>query len=224
MTAKRFRNRAEAGSVLAGLLKDRAGDPGLAVLGLPRGGVVVAATVAEALHAPLDVVVVRKLGAPGREELALGAIAAGGVRVVNTEVLRALGVDEGVVDAVAHREQRELERREGLYRGGRRGLALNGRKVIIVDDGLATGATMRAAITAVKAQDPDTITVAVPVASREARDAIGSMVDEMVCPTVPEPFWGVGAWYDDFTQTSDSDVTRLLAAAHAGDEDVRRAS
>lgn len=219
---KRFPDRAAAGAELAAMLDAPRGDPKTIVLGLARGGVVVAAAVAEALDVPLDVVVVRKLGAPGREELAIGAIASGGIRVVNEDVLRVLGLGEETIAAVARREQHELARREALYRGGRPAAALQGRHVILVDDGLATGASMRAAVRAVQAQRPERVTVAVPVASREARDDIARLVDEVVCAELPEPFWGVGAWYEDFSQTTDREVTRLLTPspdARPGTED-----
>ena len=221
---KRFRNRSEAGEMLAGRLERYADNPTAIVLGLARGGVVVAAAVAAALRLPLDVLLVRKLGVPGREELAMGAIATGGVRVVNEDVLRALSLGEEDLQAAATRELRELERRESVYRGGRAMIDIAGKTVIVVDDGLATGASMRAAVIAVRAQNPAAVTVAVPVASREARDAAARMVDEVVTVATPEPFWGVGAWYKDFAQTSDHEVTSLLARHAAGVDEDGRAS
>lgn len=205
-----FHDRAEAGAKLARVLQAYAGRADVVVLGLARGGVAVAAAVARLLEAPLDVFLVRKLGAPGREELALGAIASGGVRVVNDDIVRLLRVNDEVLEEVARREQRELERRERLYRGGRPPLDLRGRTVLLVDDGLATGASMRAAVEAVRASSPARIVVAAPVASRQARDDLVRLADEVVFVATPEPFWGVGAWYDDFTQTDDAEVTRLL--------------
>ncbi len=205
-----FRNRGEAGTVLAGLLKPYAARPGVVVLGLPRGGVVVAAEVAAALQVTLDVIVVRKLGVPGREELAMGAIGPDGVRVLNDDVVRSLRIPAGAVENVARREQLELERREALYRGDRRAVDLAGKTVVLVDDGLATGASMRAAVLAARARRPAAVVVAVPVASRQARDALSHVADDVVCATVPEPFLGVGASYDDFRQTSDAEVTRLV--------------
>lgn len=205
-----FHDRAEAGAKLARVLQAYAGRADVVVLGLARGGVAVAAAVARLLEAPLDTFLVRKLGAPGREELALGAIASGGVRVVNDDIVRLLRVNDEVLEEVARREQRELERRERLYRGGRPPLDLRGRTVLLVDDGLATGASMRAAVEAVRASSPARIVVAAPVASRQARDDLVRLADEVVFVATPEPFWGVGAWYDDFTQTDDAEVTRLL--------------
>lgn len=205
-----FHDRAEAGAELARILQTYAGRPDVVVLGLARGGVAVAAVVARLLAAPLDVFLVRKLGAPGREELALGAIASGGVRVLNADIVRLLRVEDEALEAVAGREQRELERRERLYRGDRSPLDLRDRTVLLVDDGLATGASMRAAVEAVRASNPARIVVAAPVASRQAHDELARLADEVVCVATPEPFWGVGAWYDDFTQTGDAEVTRLL--------------
>lgn len=205
----RYENRQQAGTRLAQGLSAWRGQAGLIVLALPRGGVPVAAEVARSLGAPLDVLVVRKLGHPGQEEYAMGAIASGGVRV------RAEPGDWPVtpseLEEIVSREQAELQRRERAYRGGRPVLSLQGRPVLLVDDGLATGATMCAAVQAVRAQGPSRIGVAVPVASREALAAVGALADEVVCPMAPEAFHAVGLWYRDFDQTSDEEVKRLLS-------------
>lgn len=215
----KFRNRTEAGAVLAGMLGAYAGRPDVVVLGLPRGGVVVAAEVAAALQAPLDVFVVRKLGVPGREELALGAIASGGIRVLNDDLVRGLRISPETLEEIAQREQTELERRETLYRGARPAIELKGKTVVLVDDGLATGASMRAAVLAVRHQRPAAVIVAVPTASPQAAREMARIADEVVCAAVPDPFWGVGAWYDDFRQATDADVTRILRQSReaAGD-------
>ena len=205
-----FRNRSEAGRLLAGHLKDYADRADVIVLALPRGGVPVAFEVAEALRAPLDVFVVRKLGVPGQEELAMGAIATGGVRVTNEEVLRHLHISGEVFEAAAARESCELERREREYRGGRPAPDLRGRTVILVDDGLATGSTMRAAARALRELGPARVVVAVPVGAPQTCEEFREEVDEVVCAMTPEPFRGVGQWYDDFTQTSDAEVHELL--------------
>ncbi|HUX34659.1 MAG TPA: phosphoribosyltransferase [Gemmatimonadaceae bacterium] len=216
MTA-RFHDRREAGQALADLLRAYAHDPQLLVLGLPRGGVPVAAEVAEALHAPLDVFVVRKLGVPGHEEYAMGAIASGGIRVLNHEVIRQLHLPIDAVEHVERSERLELARRELLYRGDRPAPALAGATVVLVDDGLATGSTMLAAIAAVRTQHPARIIVAVPVASVEACDAVRRQADACVCAFTPDPFYGVGMWYQTFEQTTDGEVQRLLAARAAPD-------
>ncbi|SFM18813.1 phosphoribosyltransferase [Variovorax sp. OV329] len=204
-----FQNREQAGLRLADALAAWRGQPDLIVLALPRGGVPVAAVVARELHAPLDILVVRKLGHPGQEEYAMGAIASGGVRV------RAEPGDWPVspsqLDEIVQREQAELQRRECAYRGDRPAPSLQGRPVLLVDDGLATGATMSAAVHAVRAQAPSRIGVAVPVASREALAMVGALADEVVCPLVPEPFHAVGLWYRNFEQTSDEEVKALLS-------------
>lgn len=206
-----FQNRAEAGRLLAEKLIGYANRPDVLVLALPRGGVPVAYEVAKALKAPLDVFVVRKLGYPGNEELAIGAIAPGGVRVVNERVAYYFNIPDEVINRVALREQRELNRRERLYRGGRAPLDVKGRTVILVDDGLATGSTMRAAVAALKQLRPVKIIVAAPVA---ARDTCEEFKEELGAPCVcwmsPEPFDGVGRWYKDFSQTSDDEVCQLL--------------
>ncbi len=220
MTADVFRDRRHAGRVLAQVLVGYANRSDVIVLALPRGGVPVAYEVAKKLHAPLDVFVVRKLGVPGHEEYAMGAIASGGVRVLNDEVLQRLGISDAAVDAVTRYEQGELERRERLYRADRPLPDLRSRTVILVDDGLATGSTMLAAVRAVRAQQPARTVVAVPTAAAETCAQLRSEADEVVCATTPEPFRAVGTWYDDFSQTSDEEVRELLAhaqqdAAHA---------
>ena len=209
----RFRDRRHAGRVLAAELAGYAGNPNLLVLGLPRGGVPVAYEVARALDAPLDVFMVRKLGVPGHAELAMGAIASGGVRVLNSDVVEALDIPPVVVDHVARIEQQELDRRMRLYRGSRPPLDVTGRTVILVDDGLATGASMRAAVTALRQLRPARRVVAVPAAAAEVCDAFRSQVDDIVCAVTPARFDGVSRWYDDFSQTSDEEVRGLLAQA-----------
>ena len=208
-----FRNRAEAGRLLAAKLAAYAGRPDVLVLALPRGGVPVAYEVARALDAPLDVFLVRKMGVPGHEELAMGAIATGGVRVVNDSVVRALGLPDHVIESVAALEQRELERRERDYRGGRPAPDVRGRTVILVDDGLATGSTMRAAIAALRQRGAARIVVAVPVGAPDTCAEFQDEADEAVCARTPEPFYAVGMWYDDFSQTSDEEVRDLLRGA-----------
>ncbi|MBO0735668.1 MAG: phosphoribosyltransferase [Alphaproteobacteria bacterium] len=211
MRPKRFRDRREAGRLLADSLTAYADHPHLLVLGLPRGGVPVAYEVARALRAPLDVFLVRKLGVPGQEELAMGAVATGGVRVLNQEVVEPLGVADDVIEAVTAQEMEELKRRELLYRRGRAPPNVEKRTVILVDDGLATGATMRAAIRALRRQRPERLVVAVPTASRDTTEALKTEADEVICAITPAPFFAVGHWYDDFTQTADDEVGRLLA-------------
>jgi predicted phosphoribosyltransferase len=211
----RFRDRAHAGKVLAERLDGYAGRPRLLVLGLPRGGVPVAFEVAQALDAPLDVFVVGKLGVPGHEELAMGAITSGGVRVLNDDAVLGLGIDEDAIARAAAAEGTELERRERVYRGDRGPVEVAGRSVILVDDGLATGSTMRAAVHAVRAQGPERLVVAVPVAARQTCEQLRAEVDELVCADTPDPFHAVGLWYDDFTQTSDDEVRDLLARARS---------
>jgi putative phosphoribosyl transferase len=211
----RFRNRAHAGKVLAERLEGYAGRPRLLVLGLPRGGVPVAYEVAQALGAPLDVFVVGKLGVPGHEELAMGALTSGGVRVLNDDAVAGLGIDDEAIARAAAAEGKELERRERAYRGDRGPIEVADRTVILVDDGLATGSTMRAAVHAVRALGPERLVVAVPVAARQTCEQLRAEVDELVCADTPEPFHAVGLWYDDFTQTSDDEVRDLLARAGA---------
>ena len=219
---RRFRNRAEAGRALATLLRHRAGDPRVLVLGLPRGGVPVAREIASALGAPLDVFIVRKLGVPGHEELALGAIASGGTIVLNDDVVRGLRLSDDVIRAVAAEEARELERRERAYRGDRAPLDPTGRIVIIVDDGLATGATMRAAVRALRDRGAARLIVAVPVAAPQTCADFQTEVDEIVCAMTPEPFDAVGLWYEDFSQTTDAEVQEILRDAGSGERDPRR--
>jgi putative phosphoribosyl transferase len=185
------------------------GRPDVVVLGIPRGGVPVAAEVARALDAPLDVFVVRKLGVPGHEELAFGAVASGGLRVLNPEVVRSLSPE--VVAEVTARRQSELAQREAAYRGDRPPVELTGRAVVLVDDGLATGASMRAAVAAVRQRGPASVTVAVPVGAASTCELLRSEADAVVCAASPEPFMAVGAWYDDFSPTGDDEVRRLLA-------------
>jgi predicted phosphoribosyltransferase len=206
----RFEDRREGGRRLAERLGRYAGRPDVVVLGLPRGGVPVAAEVARALDAPLDVFLVRKLGVPGHEELAMGAIASGGVRVLNDDVVRAIGIGEHEIEAVAARELATLEAREREYRGGLGPLDVRGRTAILVDDGLATGATMRAAIRALRGLGAAAIVAAVPTAPRETCEALRREVSEVVCATTPDPFTAVGVWYRDFTAVSDDEVRELL--------------
>jgi putative phosphoribosyl transferase len=205
-----FADRRDAGCALAELLGHYAGRPDLIVLGLPRGGVPVAFEVAQMLHAPLDVFMVRKLGVPGHEELAMGAIATGNVRVLNPNVVNALRIPASVIDRVAATEERELTRREREYRCNRPVPEIRGKTVILVDDGLATGSTMRAAVLALRQQEPRRLVVAVPVAARQACNEFRDEVDEIVCAVTPEPFWAVGSWYEDFSPTSDAEVRVLL--------------
>jgi len=220
----RFRDRHEAGRVLATRLLAYANRPDVLVLALPRGGVPVGFEVAHALKAPLDVFLVRKLGVPGHEELAMGALASGGVRVLNEDVVRQLRIPDAVIDAVAREEQRELERRDRLYRDGRPPIDVRGRTVILVDDGLATGSTMRAAILALRRQHPAAIVVAVPVAAATTCAEFASEVDDVVCASTPEPFYAVGLWYADFTQTTDQQVHDLLARASMPNQETPQRS
>ena len=211
MQPQRFRNRTDAGRQLAEKLAAYADRGDVLVLALPRGGVPVAFEVAQALGAPLDVFVVRKLGVPGYEELAMGAVATGGVRVLNDEIVRDLGISDHEIDAVVARELHEVARRERLYRGDHPPPDVAGRTVILVDDGLATGATMRAAVAALRQQQPARIVIAVPTASPDTSEALKAEVDHVVCAVTPEPFFAVGHWYEDFTQTTDDEVRELLA-------------
>jgi predicted phosphoribosyltransferase len=210
--ALQFSDRRHAGQVLAGMLDHYRANPDALVLALPRGGVPVAYEVARALHAPLDVFIVRKLGVPGHEEFAMGAIASGGVRVMNPDAA-GLHIRPEAIDAVIAREQHELERRERRYRGDRPPIPLDDRIVILVDDGLATGSTMRAAAIAVRRSRPRRVVVAVPVAAPETCREFQAQVDEVVCAVTPQPFMAVGMWYENFDQTTDDEVHRLLAAA-----------
>jgi predicted phosphoribosyltransferase len=190
------------------------GRPDVIVLGLPRGGIPVAFEVARALGAPLDVFVVRKLGVPGHEELAMGAIASGGVRVINEDVVRALRIPEQVIEAAVERETREVRRRESEYRDSRPSPRVDGRVVILVDDGLATGSTRRAAVAALRELDPGRIIVAVPTAAQTTCEELRLEADEVVCDITPEPFYAVGLWYEDFSQTTDDEVRALLFESH----------
>jgi putative phosphoribosyl transferase len=208
-----FHDRTEAGRLLAEKLAAYANRPNVQVLALPRGGVPVAYQVARALHAPLDVFLVRKLGVPGHEELAMGAIASGGAHVLNEDVVQALGISQDVLASVAAEELQELERRERAYRGNRPPPDVRGRTVILVDDGLATGSTMRAAIAALRQQGPRRIVVAVPVAAPETCAELQAEADAVVCGATPEPFFSVGLWYHDFSQTRDQEVRDLLERA-----------
>ena len=222
-SARRFGDRFEAGRYLGEELRQRgyAAGAGVIVLALPRGGVPVGYEVARALHAPLDLFIVRKVGVPGHEELAMGAIASGGVKVVNEDVLDTLRLPRAMFEVVARKELQELERREREYRGNGSRPDLAGKTVILVDDGLATGSTMLAAVRAVRLAGAERIVVAVPVAANETCDAFRPEVDDVICAITPEPFYAVGVWYEDFSQTSDQEVRELLARAseelsHAG--------
>jgi putative phosphoribosyl transferase len=210
MFIPRFADRVEAGRELATALREHRSDPDVMVLGLPRGGLPVAWEVAHSLNLPLDVFLVRKLGVPGHEELAMGAIASGGVRVLNEPVIAALQVSERSVEAVAVKEQEELDRREKEYRRGRPPIEVRDRTVILVDDGLATGSTMEAAVQALGSLDPARLVVAVPVGASETCDRLARLVDELVCLDMPEPFRAVGMWYEEFDQTTDEEVRTLL--------------
>jgi putative phosphoribosyl transferase len=208
----RFRDRTDAGQRLAGQLRGYSGRDDVIVLALPRGGVPVGAEVAKALGAPLDVFLVRKLGVPGHEELAMGAIASGGVRVLNTDVVDQLRIPQRWIDAAAAKEGAELARREAAYRDGRPAPDVRGKRVILVDDGLATGASMKAAVAALRRLGPAEIVVAVPVGAGETCQELGEMADVVVCAETPDPFYAVGSWYADFDQTTDEEVRDLLAS------------
>jgi putative phosphoribosyl transferase len=216
METRRFRDRTEAGQLLAERLRSYAGRDDVVVLALPRGGVPVAYEVAKALGAPLGVFVVRKLGVPGHEEVAMGALASGGLVVLDTRLVQQLGLDRHQLERTVAREAEELRRREAAYDGRLDPHELQGKTVILIDDGLATGSTMRAAALAVRDLDPAKIVVAVPVASRETCDAFRDVVDEIICEMTPQPFDAVGLWYEDFSQTTDAEVRELLARAEAG--------
>lgn len=208
-----YQDRVHAGKVLAERLQPFADREDAVVLALPRGGVPVAYQIAQRLKAPLDVFIVRKLGVPGHEELAMGAIASGGAHVMNEGIIRNLGISDTAINAVIEMESAELTRREQAYRSNRQPHQLNDKQVILVDDGLATGATMRAAIRAVRTYHPKEIIVAVPVADAEIVGELRREVDDVFCPETPTPFHGVGQWYKDFGQTSDEEVTDLLTSA-----------
>jgi putative phosphoribosyl transferase len=215
METRRFRDRTEAGRLLAERLRGYAGRDDVVVLALPRGGVPVAYEVAKELGAPLAVFVVRKLGVPGYKELAMGAIASGGVVVLDEGLVRRLGISRTQLEAAIAREAQELERRENAYDGRRGPPKLEGKTVILVDDGLATGSTMRAGAMAVRELKPARVVVAVPVAAAETCDGFRDVVDEVVCDVTPRPFHAVGLWYENFSQTSDDEVRELLERAEA---------
>lgn len=208
-----IRDRATAGRALAQSLAGYAGRDDLLILALPRGGVPVAFEVAAALRAPLDLMLVRKLGVPGQPELAMGAIAGGGIRALNPEIIQSLGIVDAVIEHVAAEELLELERRETTYRDDHHRPEVAGRCVFLIDDGLATGATMRAAIAALRQQGPARIVVAVPVAPADTVTFLRKLADEMVCLATPEPFYAIGQWYEDFTQITDDEVRALLQRA-----------
>jgi putative phosphoribosyl transferase len=209
-----FRDRRDAGRILAQRLSAYAGHPDVLILALPRGGVPVAYEVAMALSAPLDIFIVRKLGLPGHEELAIGAIASGGIRVLNDDIIRVLNIPKEVINIVAQRELQELQRREKNYRGDRPAPEVRERTVILIDDGLATGASMRAAVAGLRTQHPARLIVAVPTAAPETCEAFEAEVDEIICAITPEPFYGVGRWYEDFSQTTDEEVRAFLEEAN----------
>jgi putative phosphoribosyl transferase len=211
--AIRFRNRTEAGQLLAERLQSFANCPDVLVMSLPRGGVPVGFEVAKALNAPLDICIVRKLGVPGHKELAMGAISLGGSRILKPDVVDWLHISESAIAAVTSMEQRELERRDQLYRGTRPPPDIQNRTIILVDDGLATGSTMRAAIGTIRQQAPEYLIVAVPVAPPVVCQELRQEVDEVICLLTPEPFYAIGVWYEDFTQTSDAQVRELLEQA-----------
>lgn len=212
-THTRFADRVDAGRRLAEVLGDYQGRGDLVVYGLPRGGVPVAAEVARALDAPLDVLIVRKLGVPGQPELAMGAVASGGVRVLNEEVLRQINVTEEQVDRITEEQRREVREREERFRGDAEVPEVEGKTALVIDDGIATGSTMRASIEALRELGPERIVVAVPIASHSACNDMEKLADEIVCLETPNPFHAVGAWYDNFDQTTDSEVRRLLQQA-----------
>lgn len=211
-----FKDRSAAGKELAAALETIANPENALVLGLPRGGVPVAYEVAAGLGLPLDILVVRKMGAPGQPELAMGAVGSGGVRVINERVVKSLGVREETLEKITAEEHRRVEEKESFLREGREGFSVAGKQVILVDDGLATGASMRAAAATVKARDPKSVVVAIPVAPSEAVEQLRHEVDRVVCVTAPSAFTAVGQWYRHFDQTSDREVQSLLRKAHHG--------
>lgn len=217
MAIDRFRDREEAGRKLAEKLSQLRGEPNTVVLGLPRGGVPVAFQIGEQLDLPLDVIVIRKIGAPGRKELALGAVGSGGTRVLNENVVTALGVDQATIDSITKDELREVERRENSYREGMAQIDVKDKHAVLVDDGLATGASMRAAVELVRTLEPRMITVAVPTGSPEAVESLEALADRVIALIAPTGFTAVGAWYQRFDQTSDQEVRRLLRRAREGD-------
>jgi predicted phosphoribosyltransferase len=217
-----FKDRNSAGDQLARVLEPYRGRTGLLVVGLPRGGVPVAARIAEQLDVALDVIVVRKLGTPGHEELAMGAIASGGIRVLNDEIVRYMDIDEDTIEMITARESVELERRERIYRRKHKKINMEDRSVILVDDGLATGTTMMAAVQSARHEGASTLIVAVPVAPQDSINALYYAADEVVCLKTPDPFSGVGIWYVDFSQTSDEEVMALLKRARYRMKEVRK--
>jgi len=208
-----FRNRSDAGRLLAGALEDYKDQPDVLVLALPRGGVPVAYEVARALNVPLDIFLVRKLGVPGHEEVAMGAIASGGIRLLNDDLVRQLNISREAIESVAAREEQELERRERLYHGDKPAPNVRGRSVIVVDDGLATGSTMKVALAALREQQPAKLIVAVPVAPPDTCESLRQDADDVLCAVTPEPFMAVGAWYQSFEQTTDDEVRDLIQRA-----------
>lgn len=208
-----YHDRFEAGRVLATKLRAYADCQDVLILALPRGGIPVAYEVAKALHAPLDVFIVRKLGVPGHEELAMGALAVGGIRVLNSEIVQALQISEQAIQAVTEREQQELKRRERLYRGERPIPDVHGKIVVLIDDGLATGATMRVATKVLRQQHPSRLIIAVPVAAPSVCESFQKEADEIICVNMPEPFYGVGYWYEHFAQMTDEEAYNLLHQA-----------
>lgn len=208
-----FRDRADAGRALAARLISSVSDQNPLILALPRGGVPVAFEVAKALHAELDIFLVRKLGVPGHEELAIGALASGGVRILNQALIADLRLSQKAIEDVTSRERVELERREKLYRAGRPAIPVRDRTVVLIDDGLATGASMKAASRALRAEGPRRLIVAVPVAAHQTCDEFRGEVDQVVCVETPDPFLAVGIWYEDFQQTTDEEVQLLLERA-----------
>lgn len=212
---EKFSDRQEAGTVLASYLEDYARKSDVIILALPRGGVPVAYEIALELSIPLDVCIVRKLGVPGHEELAMGAIAAGGAVVLNEPLIDDLKIDKSTVDAILHLEQKELSRRELLYRGNRPFPDLSGKTILLVDDGIATGTTMRVAIMALRNYAPAQIIIAVPVAAQSIQEEMGSLVDNFICPLKPIKFYAVGMWYEHFSQTTDSEVIELLEKTYS---------
>jgi putative phosphoribosyl transferase len=208
-----FHNRSDAGRVLATKLAAYADRPDVQVLALPRGGVPVAAEVAQALHAPLDVFIVRKLGVPGREELAMGALASGGICVLNDDAVYSFGIDEATIQAAMACQQKEIERQERVFRGERPMAQIRGQTIILIDDGLATGSTMRAGVVALRRRQPARIVVGVPVGAAETCAEFQNEADEVVCAQMPHPFFGVGMWFEDFSQTSDEEVRNALRRA-----------
>jgi putative phosphoribosyl transferase len=208
-----FKNRQEAGQRLASRLGKYANREDVMVLGVPRGGVPVASEVAAALNLPLDIFVLRKLGVPGHEELAFGAIGSGGVRVLDREVVKSVGLSDSVIELVTRAERTELARREQIYRGGRPPLDVRGKTVILVDDGIATGSSLRAGVRALRQMQPAAIVIAAPVAPRSTVNRLRREVDDVVCAAIPERFYGVGQFYHDFSQVSDEEVNELLDRA-----------